>query len=365
LSTGDEPGVRCGPVVVGLDGDDQAAVQWLIEVVHPWFPLTDEAPDVRVTVSTAPGAYAAIPRPAGAKLRPCFALDRKLVAFPSWPVADGIALDDAERGCVLVVSPAQIALVGDPSTRRWRFTLQLVLIEIAATLARRTALDLHAAAVARGGRAIAIAGPKRAGKTTLSLHLLRSGLCRWIANDRAFAARENGALVVRGVPAAVKIQPETVVAFPELRHGLASRERPYLQSVAEVCEARGGDARDAAEELALSPAQLACQLGLEPLAAAPLGTVVFPEIVTDAVGFVLERLDPPAAAERLWQNLYGYTSGARKPTIFEQCHGGRSEPSRELARAVAESAAAFRVGLGRDAYQTPDFARRLLDSVSP
>ena len=163
-----------GPVAVALATADAAAAEWLGEVVSPWFAATRTRPDWHVTVTSGAAAYAALrsPRPRAAAARACFAHDTRVVALPAWPSGAGaVALADDTRGCVLVVAPARVELVGDPATRRWRMPALWALHEIAAARLRRTHLDVHAAAVEAGGRGVLVVGPKGAGKTTLSLHL--------------------------------------------------------------------------------------------------------------------------------------------------------------------------------------------------
>jgi len=361
-----EARLACGPITVALDSDDRAAAEWLIEFLDPWFTPTAAADEVRVSVSSLEEVYGEIAdrRPLDAAPRACFAFDQRVVSLPAWSTEEGAAVADLRRSCFLVVAPSRIALFGDPTTRRWRFTLQLVFQEIAATRARRTDLDLHAAAIETGGRAILIVGPKRAGKTTLSLHLLRSGRGRWIANDRAFAASAGAAFTIRGMPTAVKILPSLLGDFPELGRGLRSVERPYLHAVDEIIGATRGEEIDGSAEFALSPAQLARQMKVKPLASAPLGAIVFPEIRPES-GFAVERLEPKQASAGIWANLYGKPSGRHEPTIFEEIDGGQSACPRSLADALSEAAPAYRVILGHDAYGTPDFAARLLDTLLP
>ena len=362
-----EARLACGPVTVALDSDDRAAAEWLIEFLDPWFGPTAQPCDFQVTISSSRGAYAKIASrcPPDAIPRACFALDQRVVSLPVWSTEDGIAALDLTRSCSLVVTPSRIHVFGDPATPRWRFTLQLVFQEIAATRARRTDLDVHAAAIEVGGRAILIVGPNRAGKTTLSFHLLRSGRGRWIANDRAFAGSAGAAFTIRGMPTAVRVHPSMLDDFPELRRGLRNVERPYLHGVAEIIAATRGEELDGSAEFALSPAQLARQLKVKPLASAPLGAIVFPEIRPDGRGFAVERLEPAEVSARIWANLYGQPSGRHEPTLFEELDGGKSALPRSLADALSEAAPGYQLVLGRDAYAVPDFAVRLLETVLP
>ena len=355
-----------GPTAITLRSDDRAALDWLAEFLGPWFTPSTRSADWQVTLSSAAQRYDAIAarRPADAAPRACFALDQQLVALPAWPESGAIAIADPERSCFLVVEPFRVGLFGDVATRRWRFTLQWVCHEIAATRLRRTALDLHAAAVESDGAAILIVGPKGAGKTTLAFQLLRSGRCRWITNDRAFAGRSASGCDVRGMPTPVKILAPTLRRFPELRRGLRPLERPYLHQLGEILGAdRDETDRPAEVEFALSPAQVAHQLHVQAIDAAPLGAIVFPEIRADVAGYALERLDPPVVGAKLWRNLYGTASARSEPTLFEEIEGGLRAPQRELADGLAGSVPGYRIVLGRAADDAPDLIARVLETV--
>jgi hypothetical protein len=230
-----------------------------------------------------------------------------------------------------------------------------LLHEIVATRLRRTQLDLHAAAAAAGGRALLVSGAKGAGKTSVSFHLLRSRRFRPVANERAFVAPGGPPFAVHGVPTAVRIRPPTLSEFPELRRGLPAVERPYLHTLEELAVA-AADGSPAAEELWLSPAQLLRQFAVEPLATAPLGAIVFPDVRPDAGGWALERLEPERLEAALWANLYGSPLDRRAATIFEELDGGPASPPRSLAAALAAAVPGYRLVLGPDAYARPDFA---------
>ena len=365
-STGDVLCVlACGPVSMEIRSSDATAAEWLVEGLTPCFALAPRGADWRVCLSSSSESYAAIAaqRPLDAEPRACFALDQEVLAFPAWPIAGGAVVADAERACFLRVTPGRVDLFGDPRTRRWRFTSMWACQEIAATRLRRTELDLHAASVETAGRAVLIVGPKGAGKTTLSLHLLRSGQWRMMANDRTFAGPVAAAIMARGLPTAVKVRPSTLAEFPELRRGLPSVERPYLHTLDELAKAETGDAASEATDFALSPAQLAHQLGVERCGPAALGAIVFPEVRADRTGWTAERLDPEAIVQLLLGNLYGGSRERRGSTVFEDLDGGRSFPSPAVADAIAGSAPGYRVILGRGTYADPRFGERFRDVV--
>jgi hypothetical protein len=334
-----------------------------MEFFGPALNPTGRAAEWRVTVSSSSDFYALrARRPEDAELRPFFALDQRMISMPAWSAGPALMVDDAQRSCVLVVGPSQVELVGDPRSRRWRFTLVLILYELVATRLRRTQLELHAAAVEAAGRAIVIVGPKGAGKTTLSLHLLRAGLCRPVANDRVFAGADAGGFTARGIPTPVKIRPLTLAGLPELHRGLPWIERPYLYSVDELGRGAGTGTPDGAE-LALTPAQLAHRLGVEPVGSAPMGALVFPEVRTAAKGWTVERLRREEVREGIWANLYAGTPRSRASTFFEDLDGGQSLPSGSLADGLAEAFLGYRIVLGRGAYDDPNFAGDVLESL--
>ena len=359
-----------GPASVALTFDDRAAADWLAEVMAPCFAPAEGPAEWTFRLSSRKEAHAAVAagRPPDAAPRVCFAHDTRTMSLPAWAEGSGgIALADDERHCFLVVGPRRVDLAGDPASRRWRFTSMCVMQEIAATRLRRTELDVHAAAVEAAGRAVLIVGRKGAGKTTVSLHLLRSGRCRAIANDRVFAGTAGGRSHVRGIPTAVKLHPPTIAQFPELLRGLPRVERPYLHSLAELAQASAAQASTVhvgdTGELALSPAQLVRQMNTEARDVAPLGAVVFPQIRADIESWSVERLTPSEVGAEIWANLYGSACGLRAPTLFEELTGGLSVPSRDLADAIAASVIGYRVALGPRAYDDSAFAARLLESV--
>jgi hypothetical protein len=353
-----------GPVTIALASTDAGAADWLAEVLEPWFKPTLGAAQWHVRLSSSPAAHAELRarRPAAAPRRACFAFDQSMLSLPAWRAGERVILDDAERSCFLAVAPSQLEIYADPSTRRWRMTSMWALHEIAATRLRRTQLDLHAATVEAAGRALLISGPKGAGKTTLFLHLLRSGHHRPIANDRAFVGEAATSFLVRGVPTAVKIRAPTMAEFPEVGRGLPGVERPYLYTLGELAAATEAP-RSAPDELTLSPAQLLHQFGVQAVDAAPLGAVVFPHVRVDADGWALERLDTQQVDAALWANLYGSPVDRAAATIFEDVEGGPTPPSRQMAQALSAAAPGYRLVLGRDAYADPELAVRLRQIV--
>lgn len=350
-----------GAVRISVSADDPAAATWLDEFVTPSFSVTSMAADWRLHLSTAATVRADLhaPRWADAAPRACFALDTSVLSLPAARGDGPLDVADVERSCVLHLTPYAVELVGDPTTRRWRFTALMVLLEIAATRMRRGSLDLHAAGVAMGGRGLAILGPKGAGKTTLSIYLLRAAAAAAMANDRVFAAALDGDIVVHGVPTAVKIRQPTVQLFPALVDRLPDVERPYLYGLDELPRAAAGAATAGADDLALSPPQLRRQLDAAPCATAPLAAILVPRVRDDLEGWNVERIDPHDLPAILRANLYGSATADRAATLFEEMDGGRVPPSSPLIAQLARRVPGYRVELGPRAYADTGLAARL------
>lgn len=346
-----------GTARIAVSADDPAAAAWLDEFVTPSFAATSLPADWRLHLSTSAGVRADLHAPRfAADPRACFALDTSVLSLPVARGDGRLHVADVERSCLLHLAPHVVEVIGDPGTRRWRFTALLVLLEIAATHMRRGNLDLHAAGVAIGGRALAILGPKGAGKTTLSIYLLRAAAAAALANDRVFAGVRDDAIVVHGVPTAVKLRRSTVELFPPLVDRLPDIERPYLYALDELPRTAAAAATD---DLALSPPQLRRQLAAPPCASAPLAAILVPRVRADLDGWSVARIEPDDLPAILRANLYGSAMADRAATLFEEMDGGLAPPSSSLIDQLAHRVPAYRVELGRGAYADTALAARL------
>lgn len=351
--------MSCAAVDVGLHTDGSDAAAWLCEVLHPWFTPGEGPATWRLTFTSAAGE--ALPVPADAAPRGCFAFDQQVLSLPAWREDGAVIMDDPERSCRMAFAPFHVTVTGDPATRRWRMNGLWACCEIAAGHLRRDHLDLHAAALAYRGRALLVAGPKGAGKTTLLTQLLKSLGGHLIANDRAFVRPQGSGFEVRGMPTAVKLRPDTLGDYPELSQGLAGVARPYLHTLRELTACTGQAAEPAADFFALSPAQFADRLGVKAQAAAPLAAIVLPWVDRDAGGWSVERLPPHEVSRALQASRYGQ-SGLRTRTVIEE-QVGPAQATDGLDDALAASVPAYRVRLGNRVYREPDFAARVIEQV--
>ena len=77
--------------------------------------------------------------------------------------------------------------------------------------------ELHCACVSTKQDGILLAGPSRSGKSTLALALSQIG-CGFLSDDRAFCSRDNGEVLLWGLPTRLKLRSEAAVWFQELRN---------------------------------------------------------------------------------------------------------------------------------------------------
>jgi HprK-related kinase B len=86
----------------------------------------------------------------------------------------------------------------------------------------------HAAAVALHGQGIGIAARAGAGKSTLALHLMSTGLS-FVSNDRLLVQRTGALSELAGVPKMPRVNPGTLLNNPDLVAILSQKRREALE----------------------------------------------------------------------------------------------------------------------------------------
>jgi HprK-related kinase B len=141
-------------------------------------------------------------------------------------VDGGRLIRKVATGVVMGLWPGHAFAVGDVRTHLNQ-AINLVNACYAKVVLRRGHLLLHASAVAREGRAVALAGPPGAGKSTAALHLVEQGL-QFVSNDRVLAKPLPDAAEVLGYPKQPRVNPGTVLHHPRLAGMLKPDERDAL-----------------------------------------------------------------------------------------------------------------------------------------
>jgi hypothetical protein len=118
-----------------------------------------------------------------------------------------------------------ISIEGDVGEHLWALSHPLLTIPLIEKLKRRAHFSVHAAAVARGGKGLVIAGSSGSGKSTLALALARAGFA-FMGDDMLFLVRAGTGLRALALPEAFDLTDHTVSLFPDLGDLLQVEKQP-------------------------------------------------------------------------------------------------------------------------------------------
>ncbi len=238
--------------------------------------------------------------------------------------ADGSRTDvDTAAGRAATVVP-EAAADGPPWTLR-----DSVSAALTSFLRAEGVFPLHAAAVTAGECGILIAGPPMAGKTTLSLALVRHG-CRWVSDDKVLLSIAGDHVEGAGLFTVSNIDPGLSAFFPQLT-GLASIAPAHAHSPKRVASVP----RLFDTEVAPS-----CR---------PL-RLLFPRLVDIGPTRVTPLPEADAFAELLRQS----------PVVAEAASGSRHM---DVLSRLVRQARSFRLDTGRDFLERPERLGELLRSM--
>ena len=356
-----------GELRFGLESTDPGALHWLEEFLRPAFPrVTPRDVDLRFRLRTDDEEYQACADGFSSQHETldCFQMDGGFERLAVDRPAPGVRLLfdarqraayrlDEARACVDCLTPT------DSPQRRKAFLRIVREFAVARCWSRRRVL-VHAAACAVEGRAMLIAGPKQAGKTTLLLHCLRVPGAEILTNDRALLDLEGDALRASGIPTYVSIRPGTLQLIPALEAVL--RERNYDSRLA-LGEAPHGEPRpfQPNQNVYLTPAQLAGATARPLRDAAELGAILFPR-KTAGHGIELIPMTGRSAAERLGESLFGGPSRGRASAAVLPDGEPLSEPAiAAICREVVDRAPCFECQVGAGSFASPETASALLE----
>jgi len=350
-------------LAIGVEGADGADCAWLREFLGPAFAARDGgALDCAVRVvhdATALGDVRARSAHDATGLVSFLALDRGPLRLPAWAAADGTRLvvhDDARLAYRVAPDRRRVEVLSSPNNPALRTALMKVVRELAMSAAwSADSLVLHAAACAVGEHALLIAGPKRAGKSSLLLHALRARGVRLLSNDRVVVEHYRQRATAHGMPTIVSLRPGTVEQLCASATDPAAIFRcSHTLTIAEAAaRARPDDL--AVRALNTTPAQLGYLLGVELIGHATPTALVLPRVDPDARGIVLRRIDADCAADRLSDVLFGaalppHVSEVLVPPQVPLLPG--EADLRRLWRRIVERLRVFECRLGPTAYAT-------------
>jgi len=349
---------RFRAATVEVATEDAQAGRWLSEFVAPW--LAPGSPDAAVASVRTRFCAESVARLEARRRHiegivvECFHLDNGLVSHPGWIEPDGatVAYDVTFR-CYYRLCGDACEIVALPGQRRARMGLLRAVREAAVAHASgEDWLDLHAAAFVVRGRTVLVVGAKLAGKTTLLAHALASGEAGLLTNDRVIVV---GGAQAHGIPTVISLREPTLRTFPALADGLPAHAALLAR---EELPVRRPSEEPPSFPFRLSPAQFADRLGARPVASAPVGAIVFPEITRETRGLVLAPVASADGARRLRESLYARCSGPRQQTWFERQAGVSPSLVAQTARSdeLAARVPCHRCLLGPDAYREPAHA---------
>ena len=358
---------------VRVQSPEAADLAWLEEFLSPAFARVDDPrADAEVVVRHDDGTgVAALRADADGRTEPATALvlDTELQRFPTWrDRARRVLLHEEAHAFIVSDDGRHVQLVSAASRESRRTALMKLVRELAMSAAwTPRSLVLHAAAVAIGERALLIAGPKRAGKTSLLLHALGGAGAQLLANDRVVLERADGRAVAHGMPTIVNLRADTVLArFAGDDARRAVYRYRFFHTIAEA-EQHPPATDLTPRPLACSPAQLGHLFGVELIGHASAAALLLPRVDSEAKGIELRRLDADEAAHRLPDVLFA--AAQLPPPISDVFALPGAAPAasaaalHELWRAFVAPLPVFDCRLGGDAYTTDpsELVARVLD----
>lgn len=364
---------RYQDVTIAVQAHDLTHVSWLEEFLSPPFAVDDDgAASCEVSLTVDPRRYADLVRrgrrPDGASMA-CFANDTSLTSLPLWSSADAERIVFDRRSNVFyVVRPEQVAIeiVAGRSTIAVRPALMRVVRELAMMHAAGTGgLLLHGGAIVAGGNGFVIAGPKRSGKTTLLMHVLRAARVGFAANDRVAVFADGSVPTVRGLPTIITIRHQTARQFPELRPWLHDSTSHYRRRLSETPATGAGSRRGGHHPVSMSPAQFCSAMQVPARADARLAGLVFPRVTGRPGPLVMTRLDRTEAAARLRAGLFRADAPVTLAPGLAILPAPATPPaSRDrLCTLLLDAVRMFDCELGRDAYRRADALTGLVRDV--
>lgn len=359
-----------GDLRILVESAERSHLAWLEEFLTPQFDLSAHpAHDCRVTVvedGDRHGATLAL-GPANGTLD-AFTHDTRVVTLPRWQGAE-TRLFDAKPGVFYEVTghPYAATILTTPGNGRGRTALMRVVRELATNRAQRAGgVLLHASAFAVGGKGIIVAGPKRAGKTTLLIHALRAASARYVSNDRVVVQPDAVPVLARGVPTIIPLRRGTLDMFPAVAARVAAASYHHRLTIHEAATLGRRAAAPRSDADRLSPAQLCRVLDASPLGQCEVSALLLPRITNESGAFSTRRLPEGEAAAQLAGGLFGVTVGRWTSEVFSVA-GDAAPPDlaalRDRCQRLTDRIPCFECRVGLDAFASASSADDLIASL--
>ena len=348
--------------VTRVDAPDPV-LAWLEEFFAPQFPAIHGAPPDRtirfvVDAREHQSLLARGPHPQAHRVD-CFTLDTRILSAALWQTPDDrrLAFDEAARvfyrhspGAPGVVSATAAEDAGPARVALMRMVREFAMMDAS----RAGWLLVHGAAVQVGDGAMIVAGPKRAGKTTVLLHALLHEGGALVANDRVAIRLEEGHAFVHGIPTIVSLRAESADWFPALALRLADGRYDFRRLLRERQAPATHAPVDRPAQWSLSPRQLCHLLDVESRATAGVSAVLFPTITGQPGAAVLEALPADRAIAAWTTATFRPFPAAGMFRMDEASDPSATERRRSLTAQLVSGVPSFDCHLGTDAYGESD-----------
>ncbi len=332
-----------------------AVLEWLEEFLTPQVLVSSvSAPDRIIRFVVNAHEHRRLleqgPHPDGGCVE-CFTLDHGIHSGTLWNDPDARTALDERAGVFYRCRPDNFEIDAIAAADRpgARVALMRIVREFVMMYAARAgSLLLHAAAVEIGGRAVVIAGPKHAGKTTMLLHALLHEGGRYISNDRVAIRVDGERAFVHGIPTIVSIREGTLALLPPVAAALAGTSYDFSRLLRECLRPLSATESSRLEGCNVSPRQLCHLLGVESCAGAPVSALVVLESeIVEGDSVVLHDL--------LIDEVTALLGRARlrpcpRSGLFSIEKAPRSDAFDTSAPLVAERVPGFRCRVGSEAY---------------
>lgn len=285
-----------------------------------------DSPDLTFEFYAVPdGESHTIERPAGAT-RPVY--DPPLGEVVYAEVEEQFYLNYGDRVrvlCDMRRGQARISAFASERSNLWLLTHPLFTLALAEFLKRRACYALHAAALAIDGKCLLFAGTTGAGKSTLTLALLRAGF-DFLGDDLVFLQSSPAGLQALAFPEQIDVTNETVHMFPELEHNLEPQQLP------------GGRKRQVSAERAYKANTV--------MQCSP-AVLVFPRVANADKSVITPMMADEAFLE-LVPNV-----------LLTEAHS--SQAHLDVLAALVRRCACYRLETGRDLFTLPAMLRALVE----
>jgi hypothetical protein len=299
-----------GGVSTAYLSDEGVASQWIAQMCEGYFvPSGAKEADVTIYSTGDPALYAS--------LRGLASQDSAVEKheYVEIPFTDSVALIGRKAGkplpredvyLLLFKKERRIVLVtsGDLEVRREE-GMQTLRAAMKWLLVERGWIPLHAACVARDGRAVCVAGQKGSGKTSTLLNLLVRNGCDLLAADK-FLVRDAGShLQVCGLPGKLGVRIGSAIVQPRLLTWLEEAAASFFprispETVRHIAATNTPEQlRHRGEKILMLPTELANLFGRSITPTAPLGLLLIPVFDLNIEGARLDALEPEQASEML------------------------------------------------------------------